>query len=174
MSAKAGQSELTSAAGVSETEHSWERTSSTLYGRNSEAADWAALETDYFSDVVAQNLTGIDTWADVDRIEVSENNSIYYPVAWRDQLETEETTSVRYYSEEQMEGGWYRQKFLGSMEKRDGFIEVRNENWETVARVVDVSDTSNLKDWDFITNQYEGIEEAWDKLSCFSQTCHGV
>ena len=65
------------------------------------------------------------------------------------------------------DGNWYRQKFLGSMEKRDGFIEVRNENWETVARVVDVSDTSNLKDWDFITNQYEGIEEAWGNAVLF-------
>ena len=53
------------------------------------------------------------------------------------------------------------------MEKRDGFIEIRNENWETVARVVDVSDTSNLKDWDFISNQYEGIEDAWDNAVLF-------
>ena len=53
------------------------------------------------------------------------------------------------------------------MEKRDGFIEIRNENWDTVARVVDVSDTSNLKDWDFISNQYEGIEEAWGNAVSF-------
>ena len=165
---EAGQSDLTTSDGVTETEHSWERTSSTLYERNSEADDWAALEADYFPAVIADSLDNITSWDDVHRIEISENNSIFYPVAWRDQLETEESTEVRFYEEIEMDGGnWYRQKFLGSMEKRDGFIEIRNENWETVARVVDISDTSNLKDWDFITNQYQGIEEAWDNAVLF-------
>ena len=165
---EAGQSDLISASGVTEAEHSWEQTSSTIYERNSSAEDWATLGTEHFSSLVADSLSSISSWDSVDRLEISENSSIFYPVSWRDELETEESTSVRFYEEVSMDNGsWYRSNFLGSMEKRDGFIEVRDENWDTVARVVDLSDSSQVKDWAFITNQYDGLEDAWDNVKTF-------
>ena len=64
-------------------------------------------------------------------------------------------------------------KFLGSMEKRDGFIEIRDE-WETVARIADLNG-SDMLSWDELQAAvdaagnllYPGILEAWTNVSSF-------
>ena len=51
-------------------------------------------------------------------------------------------------------------QFLGSLELRDGFIELRDENWETVARILDGAGMS-VED---IEAEYAGFQDAWDAL----------
>ena len=93
---------------------------------------------------------------------------MYFPVAWRDEFETETSSQVRLYAEVPMnDGEWYRSQFLGSVEKRGGFIEIRDENWNTVERIADLSNSAEIKDWDFISDRYEGIEAAWDNVKAF-------
>ena len=169
-----GTSALTDNNGVTETESSWEQVSSTAYERSfaDSPATWASLEGEYFLDVVTE-LSTIDGWADVDRIEISENEQIYYPVAWRDETELENSTDVRFYSETDA-GGWFRDTYLGSMQKRDGFIEIRDANWNIVKRVVDLSDASQIKNWNEIKLDYTGIEEAWDSVKPFFADVQGL
>ena len=147
--------------------------SSTLYERKVSAEDWAAAKTSYdlpaLSDSVKSAL-GFDWDTDVDRIQISTEDTTFYPVQWRKQIETEQSQRVEFFQEKSMDdGNWYQDIFLGSMEIRDGFIEIRDNDWETVARVADMSDASLIKDWDYIKESYQGIENSWNSVKSFCE-----
>ena len=165
-----GSSELISASGAVETDRTWSQVSSTQYGPKDESVDqgWEDLGAEHLTEFIAEKL-GLDNgWDDVGRIEISEQEDLYFPVAWRDEFETETSSQVRLYAEVPMnDGEWYRSQFLGSVEKRGGFIEIRDENWNTVERIADLSNSAEIKDWDFISDRYEGIEAAWDNVKAF-------
>ena len=75
---------------------------------------------------------------------------------------------MRYYEEVSMnDGDWYHNRFIGSIEKRDGFIEIRDENWNVVQRVADITNSDAVIDWAAVTDQYAGLEEAWGNVTTF-------
>ncbi|MGY8791275.1 MAG: hypothetical protein ACKVKR_13525, partial [Pseudomonadales bacterium] len=154
-----------------ETESTNERTSVTVYERVATTGEWdaAKLTYDLPASLSADQKTalGFDWDADVDRIEVSTNNDTYFPVGWREEIDTSSSTSVRFYSETAEAGGWYSSQFLGTMEFREGFVEVWDSEWTSVARLQDMSNTDAIKDWDFVKDNYDGIEEAWDNVKTF-------
>ena len=51
-------------------------------------------------------------------------------------------------------------QFLGSLEQRDGFIEIRDENWETVAKIL----SGDGKTVEQIEAEYSGFQAAWNAL----------
>ena len=51
---------------------------------------------------------------------------------------------------------------LGVVEYRDGFIEIRDSNWNTIGRF---ADASNAKGFDDFADNYEGLEAAWDAVT---------
>ena len=53
---------------------------------------------------------------------------------------------------------------LGVVEYRDGFIEVRDSNWNTIGRF---ADASNAKGFDAFADNYEGLEAAWDAVTAY-------
>ena len=61
-----------------------------------------------------------------------------------------------------MDGGWYHDKFLGTMEKRDGFIEIRDENWNTISKVVDPDSATSFSE---IVAQYKHLDWAWNEVA---------
>ena len=50
------------------------------------------------------------------------------------------------------------------MEVRDGFIEIRDQNWNEVARIVDATNAMKFKE---IAAEYEGFAEAWGMVGSF-------
>ena len=174
-----GKDELVDPAGDITPERSWENVGQTMYARMSEGDDPAGAMNSTIHDASlpeaeSTNQTKISGWEDVDRIEVSSNTYTHEELPWRDK-EVEESTEVRFYEEVSMDNGnWYHTKFLGSMEKRDGFIEIRDENWETVARIADLNG-SDMLSWDELQVAedaagnllYPGILEAWTNVSSF-------
>ena len=70
--------------------------------------------------------------------------------------------AYEYFTKHEDEWGnsWY--EFLGVMEVRDGFLEIRDKHWDTVAQVVD---TSKQEDWDDIKGDFIKLEESWEYVS---------
>ena len=100
---------------------------------------------------------------DIDRIEVSENtHTRSAEPSWREEEEVDTSLQVRFYEEIEMDGGWYHDKFLGTMEKRDGFIEIRDENWNTISRVVDPDSATSFSE---IVAQYKHLDWAWNEVA---------
>ena len=59
-------------------------------------------------------------------------------------------------------------EYVGRLEYRDGFIEIRDSDWNEVARAVD-PDNPNALTWSDLTlesstSYVEGLEAAWDKI----------
>ena len=107
-------------------------------------------------------MGSINGWEDINQIQVSTNSWQYEAVRWRNEVETESSIQVRFYQEIEIDGGnWYHNKFLGSMEKRDGFIEIRDENWNTVSRVIDPDSASGFAD---VLAQNPELDWAWDQV----------
>ena len=55
-------------------------------------------------------------------------------------------------------------QFLGSLEKRDGFIEIRDENWETVAKILS-GDGLTVEQ---IEAEHSGFQAAWNALGLYA------
>jgi len=147
-------------------DNSWSNVSSTIYERKVSEADWASLEAVYLSEVVAKNLD--ITWEDVDKLEVFDNTNTNYPNQWRDTTETNQNEGVRFFSEVSMnDGSWYAQQFLGGAEKRGGFIEIYDADWNTVARV---ADPDFLLAWQEVISEQTGLEQAWSDVKAFLPT----
>ena len=53
---------------------------------------------------------------------------------------------------------------LGVVEYRDGFIEVRDSNWNTIGRF---ADAANAEGFDTFADNYEGLEAAWDAVTAY-------
>ena len=51
---------------------------------------------------------------------------------------------------------------IGVVEYRDGFIEVRDGNWNTLGRFADVSSADGF---DKFASDYTGLEAAWDAVA---------
>ena len=89
-------------------------------------------------------MLGFD-WDDVDIIEVGTRERTNYEVRW-DGEENERTEKrIKFYTEIEMnDGDWYAREFLGSLDYRDGLIEVLDGNWNLVAKIVDPSSTKTF------------------------------
>ena len=132
----------------------------------------------------AEGIDGIWSWGDVDSIFVSENTWTNYENG-EGETRTEERVEYR------QEGFWYydeglgywdfvansdhdpvvhgdREQYgntsemLGVVEYRDGFIEVRDQHWNTIGRF---ADPANASDFATIASSYEGFEAAWDSVA---------
>ena len=134
-------------------DNSWINVGSTMFERSSPDTWDTDIKSAYFVDAVAESLESIGGWSDIDRIEVSENTyTRSAEPSWREEEEVDTSLQVRFYEEIEMDGGWYHDKFLGTMEKRDGFIEIRDENWNTISRVVDPDSATSFNE---IVAQYK-------------------
>ena len=83
---------------------------------------------------------------------------------FRDEEETRQDTRVEYF-EEIVEGEgdytWTWYNFLGSVETRDGFVEVRDSNWNTIARI---ADQSALLEIDEVDAEVSGFAAAFSSV----------
>ena len=73
-------------------------------------------------------------------------------------------TRVEYF-EEVVEGEgdytWTWYNFLGTVETRDGFVEVRDSNWNTIARIADASALLTLEE---IDDEVSGFADAFTSV----------
>ena len=106
-----------------------------------------------YADTISAHL-GVDV-ADITEIHLSSN-------AWQglDHELRDEYFEEWSDSNERIELRGENHEFLGSLELRDGFIEVRDENWETVARILD-GDGLTVEE---IEEEFTGFQAAWDAL----------
>jgi len=113
--------------------------------------DGAALE---WSDITELNI-GSNSWSQLD------TNG-----ATRDEAFTSSNRQIEFFVEH--EDGW--NEYVGRIEYRsDGFIEVRDSNWNLLARTVDLSNPDNLLKWSDLTDDtsedyVEGLETSWDEV----------
>jgi hypothetical protein len=155
-------------------DRTWERVSKTVYERNVSEEVWAAQKANLL-DVVAEALeiTGDDgdrkiTWDDVNRIEVSSDTYTHPETSYRDNADTDISSSIQFYTEVPMnDGDWYATNFLGGFHKGNGFIEIHNANWQTIARV---ADPDSLEDWSEFIEANNGLKEAWADVKFFLPT----
>ena len=162
-----GSNTLVDPLGEELLDNSWVNVGQSMFARMSDADDplsaWnTTIKDEYFTDAVAENLEDIDGWEDIDQIQVSSNTWRNEAIRWREEVDIEESIQVRFYEEIEMDGGWYHTKFLGIMEKRDGFIEIRDENWETITRVVDPDSATGFSE---IAAAHPHLEWAWNEVS---------
>lgn len=131
-----------------------------------DAAKWDDLKP---SDLTLAKL-GITDWNAITEINIGSNT-------WK-QLDTDGATRDEIYqnTSQQIElfkdsgDGWTQ--FVGRLEYRDGYIEVRDENWDTVGRILDESDPSIIFSWSDLTDPLSthfqsGLEKAWDDVGRF-------
>jgi hypothetical protein len=155
-------------------DRTWERVSKTVYERNVSEEAWAAQKANLL-DVVAEELkiTGDDgdrkiTWDDVNRIEVSSETYTHFETSYRDDADTDISSNVQFFTEVSMnDGDWYATNFLGGFHKGNGFIEIQDSNWQTIARV---ADPASLEDWSKVAAANNGLKEAWADVKFFLPT----
>ncbi|MDA8954580.1 hypothetical protein N9H24_01220 [Planktomarina temperata] len=134
--------------------------------------DWTEIEALYNLPAGQGDLLFATDWEnDVDFVTVGTNTWKDYkfdgdgnPVTEDGELAFSTETSLRVEYFEMPDGrGWHRE-FLGAMEVRDGFIEIRDQNWNEVARIVDAT---NAMEFVVIAAEYEGFAEAWGMVGSF-------
>ena len=104
------------------------------------------------------------TWSDVDQVNVGERQQVWLDNEFRDGEQTGTDTRVEYFEEILHDGGGSHYEFLGSVELRDGFIEVRDSDWNVVIKVIDATQAKTIKQ---IDDEYAGFKAAYDKVSDF-------
>ncbi len=134
--------------------------SSTQFERSSSEQDWSAVAAEHFISALTNEL-GFD-WEDVDLIEVGTRETTNYEVRWDGQETDRSEKRVKFYSEIEMnEGDWYAREMLGAVEYRDGLIEIIDENWDVVAKIVDPSNTQTFAE--ILKNNAE-LDWAWEQV----------
>jgi len=106
-------------------------------------------------------------WSDITQISIGSNSWSQLDTngATRDEAFTSSDRSVELYVKH--EGGW--NEYAGRIEYRsDGLVEIYNNNWERVARTVDLN-SDNLLEWSDLTvststDYVEGLNAAWDEV----------
>ncbi|MDB0052819.1 hypothetical protein N9F04_03730 [Ascidiaceihabitans sp.] len=134
--------------------------SSTQFERSSSEEDWSAVGAKHFISALTNKL-GFD-WEDVDSIEVGARETTNYEVRWDGDQNERSEKRVKFYSEIEMnEGDWYAREMLGAVEYRDGLIEIVDENWDVVAKIVDPSNTQTFAE--ILINNAE-LDWAWEQV----------
>lgn len=134
--------------------------SSTQFERYASEDAWAAVGSEHFLAELT-DLLGFD-WDDVDVIEVGTRERTNYEVRWDGEENERTETRIKFYTEIEMnDGDWYAREFLGSLDYRDGLIEVEDGNWNLVAKIVDPSST---KTFDEILENNAELDWAWEQV----------
>jgi hypothetical protein len=105
------------------------------------------------------------SWGDVDFIEIGSNTWTQLDTggATRDSEYSNTGSNIRLYVAMENTGHQY----IGQIDyTTDGFIEVRDEQWNLILRTVDPSDP-NLLSWDVVTSRFDGLKEAWDAVGVY-------
>ena len=129
--------------------------------------DWSLIEATYdvptaytdtlfgvgktFNDVVDLISLGTNTWTSYEydgETLISSNDEV--------------STRVEFFDVQESDGGWH--KFLGVMQIRDGFIEVRDNSWNQVAKIVDQSAALSFAE---VAAEYAGFAKAWATLEAY-------
>ena len=155
-----GSNTLIKGDGSKDVDRVWEQVSSTLFERYMTPDEWAKIGEEYFNEKLTE-LLGF-TWEDVDKIETGTRERTEYAVRWRTKDETSTERQIEFIREIEMnDGDWYAHDFLGSMQYRDGFIEILDADWNTVARIVD---SSNAKTFAEVLVDNPQLDWAWDQV----------
>lgn len=158
-----GSNTLIKEDGSKDVDRDWEQVSSTLVERYMTSDEWAKIGEEYFNEKITE-LLGF-TWEDVDKIETGTRERTEYAVRWRTKDETSTERQIEFIREIEMnDGNWYAHDFLGSVQYRDGFIEIRDADWNTVARIVD---SSNAKTFAEVLVDHPQLDWAWDQVKYY-------
>ena len=98
-------------------------------------------------------------YADIVQISVGETETQWAKNSYRETAETSTDSRIEYFTWQgpsDQTSGW--PEFAGVVESRGGFLEVRDSNWETVARVADVRFLDDLATF---AADYDQFAEAW-------------
>ena len=125
--------------------------------------DWANYVSEYGLPTLSTNqMTQLGfTMDDVAQITIGTNDITWEENQFRDTEETATEVRVEYFrivepGDDEYWSPWY--EYLGSVETRGGFIEVRNSDWETVARIADASALLDAQQVDAMINGFEAAE----------------
>ena len=128
--------------------------------------EWTAFEGQFgLPTLTADQLTALDfDWSDVTQITIGENDITRKQNEFRAAEEITTETRVEYFKTVTEANGYSWYEFLGVVETRGGFVEVRDSNWNTIARIADASSLQTLDD---IDAEYSGFADAWNSVSAY-------
>ena len=159
-----------------------ERTGSALHQEELDAIWDGVIQDAYGIPTAAQSLKGIWSWSDVTSLFVEEETQTYYATDGVTVVDENTNKRVQY----DADGFWWDGQFtlrsaydaeihgedtnalnhardqIGVVEYRDGFIEVRDGNWNTLGRFADASSADGF---DKFASDYTGLEAAWDAVA---------
>ena len=159
-----------------------ERTGSALHQEELDAIWDGVIQDAYGIPSAAQSSKGIWSWSDVTSLFVEEESQTYYATDGVTVVDENTNKRVQY----DADGFWWDGEFtlrsaydatiygedtnalnharqqIGVVEYRDGFIEVRDGNWNTLGRFADVSSADGF---DKFASDYTGLEAAWDAVA---------
>ena len=132
------------------------------------AVDWSLIEAEY--DVPAAYQSALfgegKSFGDrVDFITLGTATSTHYSHDDTGKLidtQVEVSTRIEFFDVRESDGGW--QQFLGVMEKRDGYVEVRDSQWNQLAKIVDQSSALEFAD---VAADFAGFASAWATLEAY-------
>ena len=116
-----------------------------------------------------QDVEGIWAWDDVTSISIGNETQTWFAMdGYRSEDSSRESSRVEYFGEykhlnEDGSESWTDTNyFLGSVQKRDGFIEVHDRNWNLLGRFVDPDQALKFGE---VAAQIDGFSAAWVELS---------
>ena len=132
------------------------------------AVDWSLIEAEY--DVPAAYQSALfgegKSFGDrVDFITLGTATSTHYSYDDMGILidtQVEDSTRIEFFDVRESDGGW--QQFLGVMEVRDGYVEVRDSQWNQLAKIVDQSSALSFAD---VAADFAGFASAWATLEAY-------
>ena len=145
-------------------------TSFRVYANDVDEVLWTEVfETNYGLPDLAANLDGIWSWGDVTSISIGKSSNTWMAVeGYRDEESGRTGERIEYFEEvdhdDNTDGNvdWVEQSFLGSVEKRDGFLEIRGSDWQLIGEFLDPDSADNF---DEISTKVEGFEGAWNTMA---------
>ena len=105
------------------------------------------------------------TWDTVGKISIGEEVITRQVNQFNASEDTRTDSRIEYFEKVNHQvGDGYHYEFLGTVELRDGFIEVRDSNWNEVFRAIDVTAAKTL---DEIAADHPGFSAAWTAVGGF-------
>jgi hypothetical protein len=103
-------------------------------------------------------------WKDITSINIGEETQTWHVLEnHRDEEDTRDSARVEYfktYTDLEYGGSW--QERVLTIEKRDGYIEAYDENWNSLGRFIDPDSEKTFAE---IAGEVAGFADAWDKIA---------
>ena len=149
--------------GTTEVDEVGTHVSSVVRKEASEASVWENITSIVSNDTLAKINVSV-TWDDVSYVELQKSTWDAQENSYRSADELWSGSDDRTFVYGELEGS-DNTVFFGTITKRDGFIVLRDDNWNEIARLIDPSASSEDTSYEAMVEKYgSAFENAWGAL----------